>query len=135
MYIRWKRRPVGANRGYSGSPQNEQHLDVVLARSERVDGKPRQRVVKYLGTIRESYIDPASITNTYVQTRARFALTWFWEKVDRALGELELDDATRELLAANVAARVPRLTQEDRAALESYCRDTAAGIAPLGSRP
>src|SRR5687768_11322284 len=104
MFVKWKRRPVGANRSYGGSPYNEQHLIAVLVRSERVDGKPRQKLVKYLGTIRDSYIEPGSITNEYVRARAINAKEWFWRRVSSVLAETEMTPSERERAEAAVAA-------------------------------
>jgi len=68
VYVRWKSRSTGA--------ATEHAWSLVLVRSERVDGKPRQRVVKYLGSIRDSEMEQPP------------AVTRFWQRVDAQLDEL-----------------------------------------------
>ena len=57
MYVRWKKRER-SRRGWHTEPP--QLLTAVLVESRRVDGKPRQRTVAYLGSIRSDYLDDAT---------------------------------------------------------------------------
>ncbi len=97
MFVRWQRR---RRKRYGGSPL----LTAVLVESRRVDGDPRQRTVAYLAGIREKFIGE--------HERAHRK---FWRKVDERLDELALDPATRARIEAGVAARVPRVTDENQA--------------------
>jgi hypothetical protein len=104
MFVRWKTRPRA---GFDGPL-----LSAVLVRSERINGKPRQKIVACLASIRETIID-----NPY----RRY---YFWRKVDKRLESLGLEKAEHERIVAALASRVPRpteaeLRQEDRERAES----------------
>ena len=71
MFVRWKRRPLRRRRPWS--PPDEHALYAVLVESRRVDGRPRQRVVRYLGAIKEG------------QLRYPLSVDHFWQTVDRNL--------------------------------------------------
>jgi hypothetical protein len=68
MFLRWKKSKLG----------DDTTMTAVLVESYRIDGKPRQRVVKYLATIPKSKISVGG--------------WWygFWGKVILRLNELEL---------------------------------------------
>ena len=87
MYVSWQRRRR-VRRGKS-SPL----LTAVLVESRRVDGEPRQRVIAYLGGIREAYVDE--------REREHRA---FWRGVDDRLDALGLDPVTRAMVEASVEA-------------------------------
>ena len=118
MYVRWESRRRVRRR--KSSPL----LMAVLVESRRVDGKPRQRVISYLGGIREAYIDEREGKH-----RA------FWRGVDDRLDPLGLDPATRARVEASVESRVRRVTPENQAefgaAQVRLGRETAAEIAAL----
>ena len=101
MYLRWQRRRR-ARRGKSPL------VTAVLVESRRVDGKPRQRVVAYLGGIREAYVDERE-----GEHRA------FWRGVDDRLDALGLDPATRARVEASVESRVRRVTPENQAEFDA----------------
>ena len=117
MFVRWQRR--GRVRK-AKSPL----LTAVLVESRRVDGKPRQRVIAYLGGIREAHIDERER-----QHRA------FWRSVDVHLDALGLDPETRARVEASVESRVRRVTPENQAEFDAarvrLGRETAAVIAAL----
>ncbi len=73
-----------------------------------MDGEPRQRVVAYLGGIREAYIDKW-------ERRHRA----FWRGVDDRLDALELDPDTRARIEASVESRVRRVTPENQAEFDA----------------
>ncbi len=102
MYVRWQSR--GRVRRRKSSPL----LTAVLVESRRVNGSPRQRVVAYLGGIREAYVDE--------RERAHRA---FWRGVDDRLDELELDPETRARVEASVESRVRRVTPENQAEFDA----------------
>jgi hypothetical protein len=101
MYVRWKRqlRSGGLNGGHTS-------LTAVVVRSERVEGRPRQRIVCYLATIREDRISEG------------VDLVRFWESVRSHLAAAVPDQETKAHLSAQVAAHVPlpSLDDETRAA-------------------
>jgi hypothetical protein len=99
MYIRWKRYPLRRTADVT--------LKAFLVHSVRVAGRPRQRILGYLGTIRLRYQHaPAH--------RQRF-----WQQVARRLTALQVDPDTRAALEAGLARVVPRLTPADLATLEA----------------
>ncbi len=117
MYVRWQSR----SRLRSGkSPL----ITAELVESRRVDGKPRQKVLAYLGGIREAYID--------VRERSHRA---FWLSVDAHLDKLGIDPKARARIEASVEARVRRVTPENQAEFDAarvrLGRETAAEIAAL----
>ena len=96
MFVRWQRRRLKRYR--QGCDAGEEVLSAVVVESRRVDGKPRQKMIRYLGTVRESDI-----------TRPRpMSLDRFWTRVDGALDELGIHGAARLVMESTVKARVPR---------------------------
>jgi hypothetical protein len=94
MFVRWKRR----------ERRRDKHLCpfvryAVLVKSERVDGKPRQRIVRYLAHIGESYLDATAHQQ------------YFWDRVNPQLDDLDVDSTTRQSLEAALLAVVGRPTQ------------------------
>ena len=90
----------------------------------RIDGKPRQMVIAYLGVIREAYVDE----------REREHRT-FWRGVDAHLDELGLDPEVRATVEASVESRVRRVTPENQATFDAaqvrLKRELAAEIAAV----
>jgi len=93
MFVRWDRRWRKRSADYA--------LSAYLAKSERIGGKPRQRVV-FLATIREKYL-PAPAHRVI-----------FWDTI---LSRLEDFDqrigASRVGIIAAIEARVPRPDQDE----------------------
>lgn len=102
MYVRWQRR--GRVRRGRSSPL----LTAVLVESRRVDGKPRQRVVAYLGGIREAYVD-----------KREWEHRTFWRGVVDRLDALGLDLETRARTEASVESRVRRVTPDNQAVFDA----------------
>lgn len=100
MFVRWKRRERSAHK----HPTDEYVLTAYLVKSERVNGKPRQRIVTYLGAIRENHRD------TY------WHQVDFWKAARRNILRLNLDDATRNRIVDRLAATVAIPTPQGRAA-------------------
>lgn len=92
MYVRWKRKPRSRRRRLTG----EYSLAAVLVESHRVDGRPRQRIIKHLGSINER-----GIQHYYVKLD-------FWQSVDARLTALALDANLRAQLEEQIVQRVPR---------------------------
>ena len=111
MYVRWQSR---ARKRRGGSPL----LTAVLVECRRIDGRPRQRTVAYLGSIREGGIE---------STLAR--LVKFWLGVTERLDQLgdAITPEERERIEAALAKRVRRVTNAEQAELN----ESLAGEARL----
>ena len=92
MFVRWKRRQLRRSR----VPEYVRYA--VLVRSNRVDGKPRQQVIRHLAHIREKYLTATAHRE------------WFWERVDWHLGDLGLDEKARQSIERTLLPVVPRPT-------------------------
>lgn len=112
MFVRFKRRARSRN----GWPTGDRSLYAVAVEAVRVDGKPRQRVVKHLGAISEQGLP---------HYWHRFD---FWEDVRRNLAALALPDADRTALEEQVAAVVPLPRDDERAAAEQEFADLTARL-------
>jgi hypothetical protein len=100
MFVRWQTRTRRA-RAFGRDPKTDTHWAAILAESSRVDGKPTQRHIAYLGRITESAIElPAQ--------RA-----FFWKEVTQQLDELAVSKDDRARIEAAVEAKVPRLTRRE----------------------
>ena len=84
MFVRWKSRQLAADVAHSA----------ILVESVRIDGKPRQRFIAHLGTIRPRY--------------GAVAVIAFWHDVDNVLDQIDCD---REHVTAQIVKRVPRPSQ------------------------
>ena len=97
MFVRWQTRTRRAR----AFPNTDTHWAAILAESSRVDGKPTQRHIAYLGGITESAIElPAQ--------RA-----FFWKEVTQQLDKLAVSINDRVRIEAAVEAKVPRLTRRE----------------------
>jgi hypothetical protein len=94
VFVRWKRRILRRRRDWF--PPGEQALSAALVETRRVDGKPRQRIVRYLATIKGGQL-------VYPPSTDRF-----WQDVDRTLADMDLDDEQRQTIGARIATTVPR---------------------------
>jgi hypothetical protein len=99
MFIRWKIHKRESNLGNL--------LSAVLVQSQRRDGKPRQKILAYIASIREYHVA------TLPKIRGSF-----WRNVDKWLDSYGLDHAMRQKLEASIAARVQRPTEEELDAQE-----------------
>jgi hypothetical protein len=97
MYVRWKKKRLSP----SSDPNERWHkaddwsLYPVLVRSERVGGKPRQRVIKHLGRIYASKLEDA------------VAQEEFWDNVKYHLDQLAPAAETRAAIEEQIARTVP----------------------------
>jgi len=106
MYLRWKRRPLKPHR-YTKQPRVLLSAMLVESRRHILDGKPRQRVVRYLGSIQD------------VDLHDRYAASYcgrFWGAVAWHLDDLQVPAEQRAVIEAKVLATVPRPTREERQA-------------------
>jgi hypothetical protein len=120
MFVRWKRRP--AKRVKSWSTPDEQVWCAVLVESRRVDGKPRQRVVRHLATIREGdFTMPMTVDR-------------FWKQVDAALAAVGISGAVLEAAEGKIAAVVPHPDPEALAAVQREFNIWKGGLETLAQR-
>jgi hypothetical protein len=124
MYVKWKRYERGFRRYHPPrSRLPETLLVAVLVVSKRVNGKPRQRQLAYLGSIREERLGEA-------RNRG-----WFWQSVDQATARLDLMPTRRKRLEAALALRVPRpAAKEVDTATKAAAKELAEIKARLGGR-
>jgi hypothetical protein len=118
MYVRWKRRAmrkqVHVGRKWAivkgqrtivhvkeSQPTGDYALSAQLVESHRVDGRPRQKVIKYLGTIREPAV-------AHVGHRMSF-----WRTVSAAFKALDLPPEQQHTIELALHARVPFPTMEE----------------------
>ena len=106
MFIRWIERP-SKTPGY-----DETALSLILAETRRIDGKPRQRHIAYLGGITDEQI--ANLVSR----------CYFWDSVNAAFHKLgnQVTADDRQRFEKAIAARVPRPLP---AAYEKAARQTA----------
>jgi hypothetical protein len=111
MFVRWQQRKR-KSRAFGGSGIDT-HWAAILAQSTRVDGKPVQRHIAYLGGIRDSAIESQ-------KTPAQRA--YFWNDVTLQLDQLSnrvsKDDRAR--IEAALEKKVPRLTRKEYDAWAAY---------------
>lgn len=95
MFIKWQ------TRARRTSAKNLGHLlTCSLVESCRVDGKPRHRVLAYLGGIRDA-----------MPTNHRIA---FWQNARHRLDKIDLDHDTRAKVETDIAKRVPYTSEDER---------------------
>jgi hypothetical protein len=99
LLSRRPRRP-NARSGRSNEPRPS--MVAVIVESQRVDGRPRQHLIRYVGSIDSSDVQRLS-------ERRRF-----WDRADAVLAEF--DQKQRERFEQALAAKVPRPTHEEEAA-------------------
>ncbi len=81
-------------------PSGDYALSAQLVESHRIDGKPRQKVIKYLGSINEARIQ-------YVGHRIGF-----WRTASAAFKALALPPEQQHIIELALHARVPFPTKE-----------------------
>ncbi len=96
MFVRWKH----VRRRDRWGKENWAH-SAVLVESVRMDGKPRQRMIAYVGTIQDRYLPGGADTT-------RWRLWRFWDNADAALDRLALPDIERAKIVAALEAVAPR---------------------------
>src|SRR5687768_5228530 len=92
MFVRWKSRQL--TRTESGG--TERSLYAVLVECRRIDGQPRQKVIKYLAHINEEHL------KSLKECRA------FWEQTRESLDTVEMEPQLRRKLEAKIAEVVPK---------------------------
>lgn len=93
MFVRWKKRQLIGDSEHL--EESNLSLYAVLVQNHRVEGKTRQKVVKYLG-----YINEANLTDPSTQER-------FWQQVVNNLQALELGAEDYQKITTKLAEVVP----------------------------
>ena len=112
MYLRWKRRKCG---------DGDLLLSAVLVKSLRINGKPRQRVVKHLGSIRQCVVD----------LQLERAAAQFHKHVREALRQTGLSRRQRDRIWYDIVQTLDRLgwwslpddVSKDERKLRQYFKD------------
>ena len=137
MFIRWKHRasaqvtgnlPRG-RRGRIGFPGSTTHY-AYLVETSRVDGKPRQRVIAYLGCIADGDGWRAPV-HRLSNPSARY---WFWRDARAKLDAVPLAAAVRARCEAALAAVVPLPSTEETAQMEQALAAFKAADAAAATR-
>ena len=115
MYVRWKKRA----RTRRHRPTGEHTLTAVLVTSQRVDGRPRQRIVAYLGSIGEHH------TSVY------WHQVDFWKSAAQHLEQLDLDADTATRIREQLAQIVPVPTAEGRAQAARQLEDVTRTLSGM----
>ena len=126
-----------------GRVVRDKRLKAVLCESVRVEGKPKQRHVAFLGTIEESWL-PRFFDEVDVEEAERMKVAgwyrrgvearhWFWWRVSRKLDALDnrLLRGEREKLEAALAKVIPRPTQSESLAVERHAIAEQRSLAAL----
>jgi len=93
MFVRWKKRQLSSDSSHID--ESNLSLYAVLVENHRIEGKTRQKVVKYLGYINESHLnDPSN------QER-------FWQQVTSNLNGLQLAPEEYGKIATKLSEVVP----------------------------
>jgi hypothetical protein len=95
-------RPRRPNNRSPRSSEPRPSLVAVIVESQRVDGRPRQHLIRYVGSI-----DSLDVQRLSARRR-------FWDRADAVLAEF--DPKQRERFEQALAAKVPRPTHEEEAA-------------------
>lgn len=136
MFVRWKRyqgqrwwRPAGAwleaehrHAAYNETPGITHRA--YLVRSVRVEGRVRQRVVCYLGSITDYRIAYGSAGHR----------AGFWEQARRKLNSIDLPPEARAHCEAQLAAVVPEPTEAETRAADEAAKAAKATLRAFGLR-
>lgn len=98
MYVRWNKR----KRFKIGWRKKEGHyLSAVLVESHRVNGTPRQKIIKFLGSIGEENLHRVSRCQD------------FWTTAEKNLASLGLSAEDQQKIIASIEKVVPKPSEDD----------------------
>ncbi len=103
MFVRWKKRTSHAKKSWIRDDHGAT-LSAELVESVRIDGKPRQKVVAFIHSIREPEV--SSLTSRY----------YFWYEVTKKMRHYpfySLTDEQKAKIVTGLAKVVPLLTDEE----------------------
>jgi hypothetical protein len=127
MYIRWNVR----QRAHTVTPWREDTVtrSAALVQSVRVEGKPRQRIVAWLGSVNEGRLLRAKGWEDEAPRR------WFWRRARPRLADLVaqgvLTPEQEATFTVQLAAVVPPLTDAEERAADERRQAAMAQIAML----
>jgi ribosomal protein L32E len=98
MYVRWNRRKR-IKEGWR--KKKGDYLSAVLVESCRIDGKPRQKTIKHLGSIGEDRLDRV------------YDRKCFWDKAERNMDSLNLQPDNRHKVIVGLEKIVPKPSDAD----------------------
>ncbi len=136
MFVRWKRSPRKDKHHWELPVSGGRFIKIVdpewlrsavLVECIRIDGKPRQRTIKYLGSIRERRLDlddPYSISHR----------GYFWTSADANLDSLSLADNERARIVEAIEAIVPRPSREATIKAQQDLEERIARISRLAAQ-
>jgi hypothetical protein len=127
MYLRWKARDSTRTKYGRRRPDYGTVWSAAIVESVRVNGKPRQNHVAYLGMFTENGVD-----NVYVRS-------WYWDRLGQKLDRLanRMLSEQRQQIEAAFSERFPRVTKEqpDQCQREfQVWQEQARGIASAWGR-
>ncbi|WP_374027422.1 hypothetical protein ACES2J_12505 [Bdellovibrio bacteriovorus] len=99
MFARWKSQLLRKSLRHRGSPKHAYYAIIVEAYKK--DGRPAQRLVRYIGGIREQDLN------------SPFHRKEFWERADRIMAEMNLAPQMRSSFEQKFAAKVPRPSRSE----------------------
>ena len=121
MFVRWKRRKTPRTKLGRAPRRHDDAGDslyCVLVESQRINGSPRQKLICYLGSIKESYIERPWVRLV------------FWEKVRVKLDKIALARTDRIKVEESIGRVIPKVSEEEVAAFKKaraeYYADQAA---------
>ncbi len=117
MYVRWKVRKL-SRRGKLGPARRAFYA--VLVECRRIDGVPRQKVVKYLAHINEQDLGASDMREL------------FWEQANDGLSTVEMDLDERAKIEEKLEEVVPRPA---RSSAPVRSRGGAKGVAGVPASP
>jgi hypothetical protein len=98
MHVRWQSRKLNKNTRWR--KRGDVHWRAILVENVRVDGKPTQRHIAYLGGITERNIAHEKPSHRI----------YFWSGVEQKLAVLNFSAKERTAIMQVIAKRVPRVT-------------------------
>lgn len=117
MFVRWKNRACKDWGAWHG--RVDRTFSAYLVKSVRVNGKPRQKVVAFLASVREFALDCPWTSGEEKARRNRTARALFWEQVEARLTHVVLTEKDRQHLVASLTQVVPQLTAEEQTTYEA----------------
>lgn len=109
MFVRWKKRASrGNSKYYDWQKVRDVTLSAYLVKSERISGKPRQKVIAFLQSVHQHDLDREGWIN-------RLTRNYFWYHVENKLRKLDLTDAQKVSIRETLQKTVPRLSEAERA--------------------
>lgn len=120
MYVQWQSRKLNKNTRWR--KRGDVHWRAILIKNVRVDGKPTQRRIAYLGGITERNI-------AHEKPAHRI---YFWNGVKQKLAVLNFSAKERTTIMQMIAKRVPRVTSRQ---YQQRARVSAKPTVSIGGKP